>query len=167
MGSTLAEAGLASLGASKATEWVAGASGAGYTLHPLELIALEVSMYSGHPGTPRRRASAALGLAALLAAAGSSAFATTGDMTQAGSKSPAPSATAGRLSSDVVAKVLKVEKNLSKLGPRDTRLDMARALSGTDDSFGQWQAQLESDADSAGAKTLSQAHRFVRRLRAL
>lgn len=87
--------------------------------------------------------------------AGGSAFAATADTVQQGSKAPAKTATTsaapGRLSQEILAKVMQADRNLSKAGPRDIHLDMARALNGTDDSFTQWQAQLESNPDTAEA----------------
>src|SRR6476659_7333843 len=97
----------------------------------------------GHPGHPerparsRRIAGLSLTLAAILGCgAAGRAFATGGDTTQEGSPPPARAAAPakagpGHLSAEILAKVLQADRNLSKAGPRDIHLDMARALNGT------------------------------------
>src|SRR5258705_378869 len=111
-------------------------------------------MDSPHPGRPeqparaRRSAGTSLTLATIVALGSftGGAFATGSEMTQEGPKAPSKAAPApagpGRLSAEILSKVLQADKNLSKAGPRDLHLDMARALNGTDDSLTQWKAQL-------------------------
>jgi len=112
-----------------------------------------ISRHSGLSGRIGLAGVVALAAALLGWTLATPALATTGDVqiapkTQGKQEHPT---VPGILSLDLVNKLLKVEQNLSKTGPRDVNLDMSMALNGTPDSFQQWKARLESNPQTAEA----------------